>query len=359
MERSSIVKPLVGGASLIVVIAGLRAASGLLAPILMALFIVLAVSPLVDWLRHKRVPAWLAHTLVVLGVVLLGLSLILFLALSVTQFSAALPDYKTQLEDQITRLAAQLDAYGIEAQDVLRLNLVSPGRIFSLVISFISGLVGTLSSAGLTLFIFVYMLVGATSFRRKLNRGLGLENPMLLRLAMFSRSISVYILIKTWLGAMAAIGQTLLLLVLGVDFALLWGVLSFLFNYIPNIGYIIALIPPVLMALLQFGIGKALIVFIGYAVINNFFDMVVGPKYLGKGLDLSTLVTFLAVILWAWILGPIGAFLALPLTVMLKKVVLETYQDSRMFAALMASDETATVNPAEVNPAEGEIQDLS
>lgn len=305
----------------------------------MALFIVLSVAPVVEWLRRKRVPAWLAHTLVVLGVVLLGLSLILFLALSVTQFSAALPTYRSQLEEQITSLAAWLDGRGVQAEDVLRLNLVSPGRIFSLVISFISNLLGTLSNVGLTLFIFVYMLVGATSFGRKLQRGLGSEHPMLFRLELFNRSISVYILIKTWLGAMAAIGQTLLLLMLGVDFALLWGVLSFLFNYIPNIGYVIALVPPVLMALLQFGLGKAIVVFIGYAVINNFFDIVVGPRYLGKGLNLSTLVTFLAVILWAWIFGPIGAFLALPLTVMLKKVVLEAYPDSQLYAALLGADE--------------------
>ncbi|HEY9738246.1 MAG TPA: AI-2E family transporter, partial [Trichocoleus sp.] len=190
-----------------------------------------------------------------------------------------------------------------------------------------------------TLFIFVYMLVGASSFGHKLQRGLGTGHPMLFRLEMFSRSISVYILIKTWLGAMAAIGQILLLLVLGVDFALLWGVLSFLFNYIPTIGYVIALVPPVLMALLQFGLVKAIIVFVGYAVINNFFDVVLGPRYLGRGLDLSALVTFLAVILWAWIFGPIGAFLALPLTVMLKRVVLEAYPDSQLFAALMGSDE--------------------
>ncbi|HEY9878920.1 MAG TPA: AI-2E family transporter [Leptolyngbyaceae cyanobacterium] len=339
MEIRSIVRPLVGGASLIIIIAGLRAASGLLGPILMALFIVLAVSPLVDWLRRKRVPAWLAHTLVVVGVVLLGLSLIVFLALSVTQFSAALPDYRTQLEAQVRGLAAWLDSRGVQAEDVLRLNLVSPGRIFSLVISFISGLLGTLSNAGLTLFIFIYMLLGASSFGRKLNRGLGQRNPVLTRLESFSRSISVYILIKTWLGLLTAIGQTLLLLLLGIDFALLWGVLSFLFNYIPSIGYIIALVPPVLMALLQFGVVKALIVFLGYAIINNLFDVVIGPKYLGKGLDLSTLVTFLAVILWAWILGPIGAFLALPLTVMLKKVFLETYEDSRILATLMGSDD--------------------
>ncbi|HEY9737013.1 MAG TPA: AI-2E family transporter, partial [Trichocoleus sp.] len=124
--KSSILRPLVAAASLIILVAGLKAASGLLGPILMALFIVLSVAPVVEWLRRKRVPTWLAHTLVVIGVVLLGLSLILFLALSVTQFSAALPTYRSELEDQITSLAAWLSTRGVQAEDVLRLYLVSP-----------------------------------------------------------------------------------------------------------------------------------------------------------------------------------------------------------------------------------------
>jgi AI-2 transport protein TqsA len=116
-------------------------------------------------------------------------------------------------------------------------------------------------------------------------------------------------------------------------------VLSFLFNYIPNVGYLIALVPPMLMALIEFGLVKAVIVFVGYAVINNFFDMVIGPRYLGKGLDLSTLVTFLAVIFWTWVLGPIGAFLALPLTVMIKKLLLESYEETGLLATLIGSDQ--------------------
>ncbi|WP_088890873.1 AI-2E family transporter [Leptolyngbya ohadii] len=339
MSDRSLTRLLVSLASLVIIIAGLKAASSLLTPILLSLFIVLVCSPLVAWLRQKRVPNWLAYTIVTLGVIATGLLLIGFLGISVAQLSEALPQYRDSLDAQFALLQQQFDRFGIRQEDIFQLDLIEPGRIIQLTLSFFRGLLGTLSNTGLTLFIFIYMLVGASSFSRKLKRGLGNENPMLGRFTAFSRSISVYLLIKSWLGAMAAIGQTILLLFLGVDFAVLWGVLSFLFNFIPNIGYVIALIPPIIVTFLEFGLVKAIIVFIGYAVINNFFDMVIGPRYLGRGLDLSTLTTFLAVILWTWILGPIGAFLALPLTVLIKKLALEAFPDGQILATLLGADE--------------------
>jgi len=335
----SITRLLISLASLVVIVAGLKAAAALLSPVLLSLFIVLVTSPLVEWLRRRRVPNWLAYTVVVLGVVTLGLLLIAFLGLSISQLTAILPAYRSLLDTQVSALTQWLGTRGIEGADILRLDLINPGRIIQLVIAFIQGLLGTLSNIGLTLFIFIYMLVGASSFSNKLNRGLGQNNPMLARIRSFSHSISTYLFIKTGLGAMTAIGQTLLLGILGVDFAVLWGVLSFLFNFIPNIGYIVSLLPPLLLALLEFGLGKAIVVFVGYAAINNFFDVVIAPRYLGKGLDLSILTTFLAVIFWTWVLGPIGAFLALPLTVMLKKLVLEPYSDTRLLATLIGADD--------------------
>lgn len=339
MPDRSINRLLVSLASVVVIIAGLKATSNLLGPILLSLFIVLICNPIVLWLRQKRFPKWLAYTIVILGVIAVGFIFVAFLGISIAQLTVALPKYRSLLEDQVATWQQEIDKFGIEGKDIIKLNLISPGRIFQLIISFLTGLLGTITNVGLTLFIFIYMLIGAASFSSKLRQSLGAGNPMLDRIQVFNRSISIYLLIKSWLGAMTAIGHIILLLVLGVDFAVLWGVLSFLFNFIPNIGYVIALIPPVVVAFLEFGIFKAVIVFIGYALINNFFDMVIGPRYLGKGLDLSTLVTFLGVILWTWILGPIGAFLALPLTVMLKKLLLESYPETQVLATLIGEDE--------------------
>lgn len=338
-NNKSINRLLVNLASLVLVVAGLRAIAQFLGPILLSLFIVLFSGPLLTWLRRRRIPASLAYFIVILAVVAIGIVLITFLTVSVGQLSAALPNYKTLLTQQLQALETELQSKGFEATDLFKLEIFKPTKLLSYVVVFISGLLNTVGNVGLTLFIFMYMLVGSASFSRKLRSSLGYNQSLLQRIEEFGGSVSTYLFIKTWLGALTAFFQTILLLIIGVDFAILWGVLSFLFNYIPNIGYIIALLPPLVLALLKFGLVKAIIVFIGYAVINNFFDMVIGPRYLGRGLDLSTLVTFLAVIFWTWILGPVGAFLALPLTVMLKKLFLETYEDTRWLAKLMGSEE--------------------
>ncbi|MEM1280461.1 MAG: AI-2E family transporter [Cyanobacteria bacterium P01_H01_bin.152] len=339
-EGHSILRPLVAIAAFIVIVAGLKAASDLLGPILLSIFVVLVTAPITQWLRARRLPGWLANTLVILGVVAVGLLLVLFLAASVAQLTSAVPEYRNLIDTQLAQLEALLASRGLESADLLNLDFLQPTRLIQLVVSFLTGLLGTVGNIGLTLFIFIYMLVGSTSFSNKLKEGLQHRPRLLNKILGFGQSVSLYLLIKGWLGAMAAIGQTLLLLALGVDFAVLWGVLSFLFNFIPNIGYVIALIPPLLLALLDSGIWAAVLVFIGYALINNFFDMVIGPKFLGQGLDLSTLVTFLAVIFWTWILGPIGAFLALPLTVMFKTLVLEAFPDSAILAKVISADES-------------------
>jgi len=156
-----------------------------------------------------------------------------------------------------------------------------------------------------------------------------------LKAGRFTTSIGTFMVIKAWLGLLAATGDVILLTVLGVNYALLWGVLSFLLSFIPSLGYILALIPPVLVALIQHGPTTALIVFFGYWLINGVIDSVIGPHYLGQGLDLSTVVTIIAAFFWGWVLGPIGAFLGLPITIAVKMLILEHFPDTRWVAAAL------------------------
>lgn len=337
LEKRGIVTLLLGLASLVLVVAGLRAISDLMGPILLSLFVVMVTSPLMQWLKARGVPGWLAYTLVLLGVIAVGLVLILFLAASLAQLSQELPTYRNLIDEQLTELAQWLDGKGIQAEDIRKLEWFQPGRILQALLYFISALLGTVSNVGFTLLIFIYMLASAANFSGRLRQGLSTHPPMLVRFSHFSSSISTYLLIKSWLGALTALLQVVLMWILGIDFAVLWGVFSFLFNFVPNIGFYVSLIPPTLIALLTLGWAKAIIFAVGYTLINNFFDIVVAPRYLGKGLDLSTIVTFLAVVFWAWILGPIGAFLALPLTVMVKTLLLEPFSETRLLAQLMGS----------------------
>jgi len=337
LEKRGIIPLLLGLASLVLIVAGLRAVSDLMSPILLSLFVAMVTTPLMQWLKARGLPGWLAYTLVLLGVIVSGLILILFLAASLAQLSAELPTYRNLIDQQLTEFVQWLDSRGIQGQDIKDLEWFQPGRIFQALLYFVSALLGTVSNVGFTLLIFIYMLASAPNFSGRLHHGLATDPPMLARFRSFSSSISTYLLIKSWLGALTALLQIVLMGLLGINFAILWGVFSFLFNFIPNVGFYISLIPPTLIALLTLGWAKALIFAVGYTLINNFFDIAIAPRYLGKGLDLSTNVTFLAVVFWAWILGPIGAFLALPLTVMVKTLLLEPFPETQLLAKLMGS----------------------
>ena len=336
-KKQSVIPLLVALAATVVIVAGLKAMSGLLSPILLSLFIVLITSPIMAWLKQRGLPAWLAYTLVVLGVIVVGLFFILFLAVSLTQLSQELPTYSALIDEQLVGLEQWLDKYGVTAADIRELEWFQPENIFQLLFSFVSTLLGTVGNVGFMLLVFIYMLASAPNFSARLRRGLSADLPMLERFNGFASSMGTYLLIKSWLGAITALSQIILMWVMGIDFAVLWGVFSFLFNFVPNIGFYIALIPPLLLAILKLGLAKAVIFGVLYALINNFFDIAIAPRFLGKGLDLSTLVSFLAVVIWTWILGPIGAFMALPLTVMVKKLVLETFEDTQLIGGLLSS----------------------
>lgn len=336
-QPTSIIPLLMGAASVVILVAGLKQMAALLSPILLSLFIVLVSNPIMIWLHRRGLPAWLAYLLVVLGVITVGFIFILFFAVSVSQLTNALPTYQDLIEARIAGFEQWLVQYDYQIEDIFKLNWFNPENIFKTLLAFVGALLGTVSDMGLTLLVFIYMLASAAGFSARLRQGLMDNNPLLQRFSDFAHSTSTYLLIKSWLGSITALLQVVLMFILGIDFAILWGVLSFLFNFVPNIGFYIAMIPPIIISLIKFGLGKTLVLIVGYTVINNLFDILVAPRYLGEGLDLSTLVTFLAVVFWAWVLGPIGAFMALPLTVMVKKLVLESFSDTQLLAKLMSS----------------------
>lgn len=325
-------------ASLVIIIAALKSISQLLGPILLSLFVVLIVYPIMLWLERRGMARWIAYTLVVLGVIAVGTIFIIFLAVSLTELSITLPKYEELLDARLDGLQQWLASHNLRIEDVLELNWFNPQNIFQLLFYLVSILLETVANVGLTLLVFIYMLASAGNFWTHLRRELAADPPMLKRFSSFGQSIRIYLVIKSWLGVMTALFQVILMWILGIDFAVLWGVFSFLFNFVPNIGFYIGLIPPVIIAVIKLGITKTIILIFGYTLINNFFDVLIAPHYLGKGLDLSILVGFLGLIFWTWMLGPIGAFLALPLTVMVKKLLLESLPDTQLLASLMSSN---------------------
>src|SRR6185436_9806492 len=186
------------------------------------------------------------------------------------------------------------------------------------VLNVTSAVASTFGNMVLTLFIFAFMLGGMWEMERRASKRARDHSPLAERFLAFSDTLRGYMAVRAVLGLAAAVLDYLVLLMLGVEHALLWGVLSFLLSFVPNIGFTLSMLPPMLLALLEHGWVSALIVFAAYQVINTVIDNVIGPRFVGKQMNISALLSFLSVLFWTWLLGPTGAILAVPLTVLVR-----------------------------------------
>jgi predicted PurR-regulated permease PerM len=328
----SAARPLLIGTAAVVLTAGMKLAASILNQFLLAMFLLLICLPIRRWLIERGLPRGLANAVIIVGVFVGTFGMVGFLSASISSLAGAIPRYQANLTAQTAALETWLAAWGINLAELLALEMFSPGDIFGVIFDVLTGTVPVVASLILMLVIFAFSVIDADTFPARLRRGLPPESLLLEQLSHFSESVGSFVRIKAILGAIAAAGNFVLLLVLGIDFPFLWTVVAFFTSFIPYLGYWLALVPPLLLALLQFGWQQALIVFIGYALINGIADNVLGPRMLGEGLNLSEVATLLLIIYWGWVLGPIGALLALPLSVAIKVLILDRYEDTRWLA---------------------------
>ncbi|HEX2206469.1 MAG TPA: AI-2E family transporter [Longimicrobium sp.] len=308
---------LLGMACVVIVVSGLRAASGILNPMLMAGFLALLFQPLTRRLRRWGVAGGAAVGLVVLAVVLAGLLLVAFVGVSLRQLALQLPQYGDRLSGLVAQISARLAEEGIDAGAYLEGALRGP-EVGRFVLNASGSIASGLSNLALTFFIFAFMLGGMWELERRASIRSRDHSPLAARFLAFSETIRGYMGVRAVLGLIAAVLDYILLEAMGVDYALLWGVLSFLLSFVPNIGFTLSLVPPTLLALVEKGWPAAVIVLVGYQVINNVIDNVIGPRFVGREMKISALLSFLSVIFWAWVLGATGAILAVPLTVLIR-----------------------------------------
>jgi predicted PurR-regulated permease PerM len=324
-------------AGFIIVVAGMQAASSILVPFFMAVFIAVICTPPLFWLQRKGVPKILA--LIAILVVILGVGVFFgaLIASSLNDFLISLPDYQEQLSAHIAALISWLREKGVNIPQEEVTSIFNPGWVMSLAGGIFSALSGILTNAFMILLTVVFILLEAADFPKKL--GLVLKNPerSLSAIEKFSQDAKRYLVIKTLTSAATGLVIWLWLLILGVDYPVLWATLSFLLNYLPNIGPIIAALPVALLALVQLGVGSALLTVLGFVVLHIVLGNLIEPKVMGKGLSISPLVVFLSMVFWGWVLGPIGMILSIPMT-SLVKIGLESYKDTRGVAILLGSD---------------------
>lgn len=324
---------LVGAAAVVVLTAGIRASAGVLNPVLMAGFLALLLQPLTK--RLRGVAGASAVGLVVLAVVLAGLVLAGFVGVSLRQVAVEIPGYSARLEALAGSVTQMLDARGIDAAGYVQSALRGP-QLGRTVLNLTGAVASAFGNMVLTLFIFAFMLGGMWEMERRASLRARDHSPLAARFLAFSETLRGYMAVRSVLGLVAAVLDYLVLLALGVEHALLWGVLSFLLSFVPNIGFAMSMLPPMLLALLEHGWVSAVIVFVAYQVINTVIDNVIGPRFVGKQMNISALLSFLSVLFWTWLLGPTGAILAVPLTVLVRD--LAEGADSETAPALIVTE---------------------
>lgn len=327
---------MLGFACFVVVVAGMKAAVEILVPFLLSAFIAILCAPALMWLESRKVPTTLAVSLVVLVVVISIGGFSMVVAASINDFAKQVPSYQDSLLQETSTITNWLANHGVEISQQMMKDQINPGRAMDLVRKVLTGFGNVLTDFFLIFLTVLFILFEASSFPAKFRRAMGENHRSLSTFDQFNDSVKRYLIIKSLvsMGTGAFIGVWLA--IQGLDYVVLWALLAFLLNFIPNIGSIIAAVPAVLLSFLQLGFGGAGVTALGFFIVNIIMGNIVEPRYMGQGLGLSTLVVFLSLLFWGWVLGPVGMLLSIPLT-MIVKLALESSKETHWLAVLLGN----------------------
>lgn len=328
-----------GLACSIIIVMGMKAASDLIVPFLLAAFIAIICTPAINSMKNKGLPMWMALTVVIAGIALAGALIGSIVGSSIQGFSKQLPEYQTTLQTYTDSFSAWLNQLGVNWYDNELRKIINPKTALGFVGGVFNGLGSMLANGFLIFLTVVFLLFEGSSFQSKVSQIAGNKDGDIGNLRVFLVNVNRYMSIKSATSLVTGVLITIWMSILGVDYALLWGLLAFLLNFIPNIGSVIAAIPAVLLALVSAGPATALWAAVGYLVINGAVGNIIEPKFLGDRLGLSTLVVFVSLVFWGWVLGTVGMFLSVPLT-MVVKLALEASDETRWIAILLGTGNT-------------------
>jgi AI-2 transport protein TqsA len=349
---------LLGAGAAVLVLGGVRATAWLIGPMFLALIVVIALYPVQAWLRRHNWPGWLTTLVLVLLVVGLLASFVLVVVVSLAQLAALLPQYAGRADDLLQSLAGGLSGLGAPAGQLDEaVSAISPAKVVALIGTVLAGLSATLSSLVFLLCLMMFLSVDAGGIERRL-AAVAADRPELeTALRSFAHGTRSYLLVSTVFGLIVGVLDGAALAIIGVPLPVLWGVLAFITNYIPNVGFIIGLVPPTLLALLTLGVPEMLVVIAVYCVLNFVIQSLIQPRYVGDSVGLATTTTFVALVFWAWLLGPLGALLAIPLTLLIKALLVDVDPAARWATALAGSlaAEPRAPRRRRVTPAEAPV----
>ncbi len=327
-----------GIAAGIIVLAGIRSVQGILAPIFMALVLTITVYPLRTWLIRKGAKMWLATLVLVLGIYAILFGLAIAGVVGVAKLATLLPTYATQMSAQIDKIKSSLSSAGVgKAQVETALKGLSPAKVIDAVGGLLSLFTGFASSFLFLIILILFLGVDMRAFIAK--RG---DSPARQRvldaLQSFAWGTRKYFAVATIFGAIVAVLDYGALLIFAIPAAGLWALLAFVTNYIPNIGFIIGLVPPALLGLVTGGVSKMIGVIVAYCVLNFIIQSVLQPKFVGDAVGLTTTMSFLSLIIWYYVLGPVGAILAIPASLLVKAVLVDSDPDARWLQLFLGEE---------------------
>ena len=334
LRQPSFLRVMLVLAATVVVLVGIRLSAPILNPILFAIVLTLLFYPVYSWLRRRRIPTPLALLIMLVGLTILFVVLIFILGASIARFTERVGFYTAELNGQLDNLDVLLESLGLSNVDLQ--EVVKPSALADAIGVVLSGIAGFLSDLFLILMIMLFLLGEGAAMMNRLRASASTDNPQVASLTTVGQAVVLQFGLRAIVNLATGAGVTILLFVLGVDFPLLWGILTFFLSFVPYIGLVLAVTPAVVLALAEFGLTRAVLVIAGIVVINILAENVLSPMMMGRGLSISPTIVFLSFIFWAWLLGGPGAFLALPLTLFVA-VMFGTFPETRWLASLIGT----------------------
>lgn len=349
---------LIGVAGLVVTVAGIKSVATIVGPTFLALMLTIAVHPVGRWLRGKGCPRWLAFLAVLSSIYAILIVLFGSIVFSIARFATIMPEYSDKFDDLVGNFQSFLVSHGVSADDVhTMLSHIDSGKVISAVESILGSVASATSSLVLVIVLALFMAVDAIGFSERMEILAKARPDIAAAFNNFAAGTRSYLVVTTVFGFIVAVLDSGALWALGIPLPILWGLLSFITNYIPNIGFVIGVIPPALLGLLDGGVSKMIIVIVVYSAINVILQSVIQPKFVGDAVGLSTTLTFLSLIIWSWIIGPLGAILAIPLTLFAKGLLIDIDPATRWADVLLADSVKSaqeTLDDAPSAPAPGD-----
>ncbi len=326
-----------GLAGAFVIAAGLNYASSIVGPTLLGVLLVIIVAPAASWLRRRGAPAWAA--LLVVGVLSYGilLALVASLVVSLEQLVVLLPSYQGEFLALVQQGSGLLERIGVTTDQLQSaVTSIDPNRVVAAVQGVLGSVTGVLSASVFLLAALFFLVLEAGSFGSRVDEVARSRPHLAQALRDFAGSTRHYMVVSTVFGLVVAVLDAVALWIIGVPLPLLWGLLAFITNYVPNIGFVLGVIPPALLALLDGGPSDAIAVVVVYTVLNVVIQTIIQPKFVGDAVGLSPALSFLSLFVWTLVIGPLGAILAIPLTLLVKALLVDTDPDRAWLLPLIS-----------------------